>query len=108
MFAQSVITDGNDYETHILRAYDSTRAYSLVLISDSGQKASVGMMFTERNDSFDFIAGLEEFKKTYRGEKITLKLNGISDSPVVNKPVGMGLKKLAPPPGQRKPDVQKV
>jgi len=42
------------------------------------------------------------------GEKITLKLNGISDSPVVNKPVGMGLKKLAPPPGQRKPDVQKV
>jgi hypothetical protein len=36
MFAQSVITDGNDYETHILRAYDSTRAYSLVLISDSG------------------------------------------------------------------------
>ena len=69
MFAQSVITDGNDYETHILRAYDSTRAYSLVLISDSGQKASVGIMFTERNDSFDFIAGLEEFKKTYRIEK---------------------------------------
>jgi hypothetical protein len=26
-------------------------------------------MFTERNDSFDFIAGLEEFKKTYRIEK---------------------------------------
>ena len=69
MFAQSVMTDGNDYETHILRAYDSTRAYSLVLISDSGQKACVGMMFTERNDSFDFIAGLEEFKKTYRIEK---------------------------------------
>ncbi len=79
-------------------------------------------MFTERNDSFDFIAGLEEFKKTYRiekgldnaqpvtssdlrlkdGEKLTLKLNGISDAPVANKPVGGGLKKLAPPPGQRK------
>ena len=83
-------------------------------------------MFTERNDSFDFIAGLEEFKKTYRierglqdkqqpvksvdlrlkeGEKITLKLNGISDLPVTNKPAGMGLKKLAPPPGQKKSDM---
>jgi len=40
------------------------------------------------------------------GEKITLKINGISDLPKANKPVGTGLKKLAPPPGQKKPNVQ--
>ena len=26
-------------------------------------------MFPERNDSFDFIQGLENFKKAYRAEK---------------------------------------
>jgi hypothetical protein len=35
----------------------------LVLVSDNGQKAMVGIGFPERNDSFDFIAGLEDFRK---------------------------------------------
>lgn len=36
------------------------------------------------------------------GEKITIKLTGISDAPVTNKTSGGGLKKLAPPPGSKK------
>ena len=36
LFAQSVITDGSTYDTHITRAYDSSRAFSLVLHSDQG------------------------------------------------------------------------
>ena len=55
MFAQSKITDGSTYDTHITRAYDSSRAFALVLVSDEGQRATVGLMFPERNDSFDFI-----------------------------------------------------
>lgn len=55
LFAQSTITDGSTYDTHVTRAYDSSRAFALVLVSDSGQKANVGIMFPERNDSFDFI-----------------------------------------------------
>ena len=51
------------------RAYDSTRAYSVLLTSDTGQKAMIGMMFPERNDSFDFIQALDEFKKVYRLDK---------------------------------------
>ena len=69
MFAQSTITDGSTYDTHITRAYDSSRAFALVLVSDSGQKASVGIMFPDRNDSFDFIQALDNFKKAYRVEK---------------------------------------
>ena len=69
MFAESVVRDGSTYETHVQRAYDSTRAYSLLLISESGQRANVGLIFPERNDSFDFIQGLDEFKRAYRVEK---------------------------------------
>jgi len=29
----------------------------------------VGIIFPERNDSFDFIQGLDEFKRAYRVEK---------------------------------------
>ena len=67
-----------------------------MLISDSGQKANVGVIFHERNDSFDFLNGIEEFKKLLNdakgkskvdkssadlslkeGEKMTLKIKGI-------------------------------
>ena len=40
-----------------------------MLTSDTGQKAMVGIMFPERNDSFDFLNALDEFKKAYRIEK---------------------------------------
>ena len=39
-----------------------------MLTSDSGQKAMVGIMFPERNDSFDFIQALDEFRKAWRIE----------------------------------------
>lgn len=55
LFAQSKLIDGSTYDTHITRAYDSIRAFALVLVSDDGQKATVGIMFPDRNDSFDFI-----------------------------------------------------
>ena len=69
MFASSTITDGTTYDTHITRAYDSSRAFALVLVSDTGQRATVGIMFPDRNDSFDFIGALDNFKKAYRVEK---------------------------------------
>ena len=69
LFAQSTITDGSTYDTHITRAYDSSRAFALVLVSGEGQRAVVGVMFPDRNDSFDFIQGLDNFKKAYRVEK---------------------------------------
>ena len=125
IFAQCVITDGSTYDTHVQRAYDSSRAYSLLLTSDEGQKAMVGIMFPERNDSFDFIHALDEFKKQYRiengldkefkqpdnskiaedlslkeGEKITVNIPGVTTGPAVQqKKTGGGLKRLAPPPG---------
>jgi hypothetical protein len=39
------------------------------LVSDSGQRAVIGIIFPERNDSFDFIQGLDEFKRAFRVEK---------------------------------------
>lgn len=72
LFAESVIKGDEgqgDYDAHVQRAYDSTRAYSISLMSESGQRANVGVIFPERNDSFDFIQGLDEFKKAYRVEK---------------------------------------
>ena len=89
----------------------------------------VGIGFPERNDSFDFIAGLEDFKKQLRivngtqvnsygppsangkdftlkeGEKISINLPGFQGKKYEAKPAGAqgGLKKLAPPPGSKKP-----
>ena len=86
----------------------------------------IGMMFPERNDSFDFIQALDEFKKAYRidkgldkefnkpieskiaeelhlkeGEKITVSIPGLTTGMENKAPKksGGGLKKLAPPPG---------
>jgi adaptin ear-binding coat-associated protein 1/2 len=100
IFAQSIITDGNNYETHVQRTYDSTRAFSLVLVSDKGEKATIGLIFPERNDSFDLVHALDEYKKAYRldkgmdkhvekkvvqkdfslqeGEKMTLTIEGVT------------------------------
>ncbi len=44
-----------------------------MLTNDNGQKALVGVGFPERNDSFDFIAALDDFKKQTR------IANGIAD-----------------------------
>ena len=68
MFAQCVIPDEN-YDTYVQRCFDSSRFFALLLVSDQGQKAMVGVGFPERNDSFDFIAALEDYKKQLRIEK---------------------------------------
>ena len=62
LFAQAVITEEN-YDPIVQRCYDSSRFFALVLISETGQKAMIGVGFPERNDSFDFIAGLDDFRK---------------------------------------------
>ena len=69
LFAQSVLQDGTSYDVEVQRAYDSLRAFGLLLLSDNGQKALIGIIFPERNDSFDFIAALEEYRKAFRVEK---------------------------------------
>ena len=87
----------------------------------------VGIGFPERNDSFDFIAALDDFKKQMRitkgmdkpsnsgpskdyslkeGEKITVNIPGLTNKkPQESKPASSqgfgGLKKLAPPPGKK-------
>ena len=54
-----------------------------MLVSDSGQKATVGVMFPERNDSFDFIQGLDNFKKAYAAEKgLDKKTTGSRESKI--------------------------
>ena len=65
IFAQSIIIE-EDYDPIIQRCTDSSRFFALLLSSENGQKAMVGVGFPERNDSFDFIAGLEDFKKQLR------------------------------------------
>merc|ERR1711877_39447 len=93
----------------------------------------VGIMFPERNDSFDFLNALDEFKKGYRiekgiekefkhdpslvsadlslkeGEKITVSIPGIATAESKpKKSGGGGLKKLAPPSGFKgKPKTEK-
>jgi len=86
------------------------------------------VMFPERNDSFDFIQALDDFKTAYRvekgldsnfekpnaakveaelslkeGEKITINFVNMQNKPMLTtapkKVGGGGLKKLAPPPG---------
>lgn len=36
IFAESVIQGEDSYDSHVQRAYDSTRAYSISLVSESG------------------------------------------------------------------------
>jgi hypothetical protein len=94
----------------------------------------IGIGFPERNDSFDFIAGLEDYKKQLKivkgtsqpvakdsgkdyslkeGEKISINIPGLKKGTPsdTSKPVaapligGGGFKKLAPPPGAKKSNV---
>ncbi len=62
LFAEAIITDEN-YDPIVQRCFDSSRFFALVLQNENGQKAMIGIGFPERNDSFDFIAGLEDFRK---------------------------------------------
>lgn len=127
LFAQSVFNDEN-YDPFVQRCFDSSRFFALLLTHENGQKALVGVGFPERNDSFDLIAALDDFRKQSRvakglenpnqsqgnsgpskdyslkeGEKITVNIPGVTTGKkALDKPIGSGggLKKLAPPPGK--------
>lgn len=52
------------------RCVDSSRFFAVLLVNEqTGQKANIGVQFPERNDSFDFIGGLDQFVKHYRIER---------------------------------------
>lgn len=68
MFAQCIFPDEN-YDPYVQRCFDSSRFFALLLLSDNGQKAMVGVGFPERNDSFDFICALDDFVKQIRSDK---------------------------------------
>ena len=61
LFAEAIIIEEN-YDPIVSRCFDSSRFFAL-LLQNEGQKALIGIGFPERNDSFDFIAGLEDFRK---------------------------------------------
>lgn len=65
LFAQSLLNNEN-YDPIVQRCFDSSRFFAILLASDNGQKAMVGIGFPERNDSFDFIAALDDYKKQMR------------------------------------------
>ena len=52
------------------------------------------MMFPERNDSFDFLSGLDSFKKAYRAEKGLDKVDtsAIDNQAAANFAIGDGEK----------------
>jgi hypothetical protein len=68
-FAQSTFSS-DSYDHVVQRCVDSSRFFAVLLVNEqTGQKANIGVQFPERNDSFDFIGGLDQFIKHYRIEK---------------------------------------
>ena len=98
--------------TVIERTTDSSRFFAMKVRGPSGQHAYVGLGFAERNDAFDFWAGLLDFQGTVRadvapavsqpldlqfreGQTISLGKPGAAAQPA--KP-GKPIPRLAPPP----------
>ena len=120
-----MLADDPSFDSQVQRCSDSTRFFAIQLVSDNGQRAMVGIGFPDRNDSFDFIAAMEDFKKQSKlakgervgektadkgkdfslkeGEMIVVNIPGLGgkkpESKVLVGGGGGGLKKLAPPPG---------
>lgn len=68
-FAQSSFSSDN-YDNIVQRCVDSSRFFAILLVNEqTGQKANIGVQFPERNDSFDFVGGLDQFVKHYRIER---------------------------------------
>jgi len=109
LFAAASIPE--NYEQAVVKCADSSRGYALRLQDPSGKTAWVGVVFTERNDSFDFNACFQDFEKNRdmelnpqkyaaenkptqnfalkKGEKISFNVGGGESSnkpkPVTNK-----------------------
>ena len=69
MFAECPVT--MDYDSHVQRCYDSSRFFALLIINPANpsQKALIGIGFDDRNDAFDMISSLDDFKRQQRIEK---------------------------------------
>ena len=68
-FAQSNFQT-DDYEKFVQRCVDSSRFFAILLINEqTGQKANIGVQFSERNDAFDFVGALDKFKSYFRNAK---------------------------------------
>jgi len=108
LFATSNIPE--NYEQAVVKCADSSRGYALRLQDPSGKTAWIGIVFAERNDSFDFNACLQDFEKNRdmelnpqkyaaenkptqnfalkKGEKITFNVSGDTSNkpkPITNK-----------------------
>jgi hypothetical protein len=94
------------------RTTDSSRFFALKVKGPSGQHAYVGLGFVERNDAFDFWAGLLDFQGTVKAdvaptqtqpmdlrfrEGQTISLGKAGAAPQAAK-AGKPIPRLAPPP----------
>jgi len=123
LFAQCVIPNG-DHEKYVERTVDSSRYFVLKIMNDQ-RHAFIGFGFSDRNDAFDFVSALSDFKAKYvepevnndsswkiqvpaqdlslkEGQTITINLKGLGGSQrrsEAEKPGGSGpVPFLAPPP----------
>lgn len=101
LFAQCIIPNG-DHEKYVERTVDSSRYFVLKITNDQ-RHAFIGFGFSDRNDAFDFVSALDEFKAKFieggaegnrgpmiaapskdlslkEGETITVNLKGLSTS----------------------------
>jgi len=63
LFAECSIPNG-DHEKYVERCVDSSR-YFVLKITNGPQHAFIGFGFSDRNDAFDFVAALDDFRKRY-------------------------------------------
>jgi len=89
------VKDG-DCDKFVERTQDSSRYFALRVV-DGAKKTSIGLGFEDRNDSFDFISCLQDFKNRNvvekadpiptkdfslkEGQKITVNLKGLKSKP---------------------------
>lgn len=63
LFAQCVIPNG-DHEQYVERTIDSSRYFVLKIANDQ-RHAFIGFGFSDRNDAFDFVSALGDFKSKF-------------------------------------------
>jgi len=119
LFASALIPER--YDQAVVKCADSSRGYALRLQDPSGKTAWIGVVFSERNDSFDFHACLEDFEKNRdmelnpqkyaaenkptqnfalkKGEKISFNVGGGDSGFNKPKPTSNANDFKLPPPG---------
>lgn len=96
-----------DHNQALVRCTDSSRGYAIRLTDPKGKHIWLGMVFGDRNDSFDFHTCLEDFEKTRdmelhpekyakeneptkdftlkKGEKLVLNVGGVGSNNSTNR-----------------------